>query len=113
MGQQIVANFLENPINPYIWCALGVFVGWLAGIVMKSKGAAMLGENVGVAIFGAFIGGDFIAAMLNNGVVNDSVFSYRSLLFAIAGAVTMLILLRLMRGSVGQYVNKPKPKHRL
>lgn len=113
MSWQIFVYFLENRINPYIWCALGAFVGWLAGIVMKSKGAVMLGENIGVAIFGAFIGGDFVAAMLNNGVVNDSVFSFRSLLFAVAGAATMLLLLRLMRGSVGQYVNKPKPKHRL
>jgi uncharacterized membrane protein YeaQ/YmgE (transglycosylase-associated protein family) len=104
---------LENPINPYIWCAVGAIVGWLAGVIMKSKGTVMLAENIGVAIFGAFIGGDFLAAMLNKGVINDTVFSFQSLLIAIGGAATALLLLKLMRGSVGQYVNKPKPKHRI
>ncbi len=108
-----IEYFLENLINPYIWCAVGAVVGWLAGVIMKSKGPVMLAENIGVAIFGAFIGGDFIAAMLNKGIVNDTVFSFRSLLIAVAGAATALLLLRLMRGSVGQFVNKPKPKHRL
>jgi hypothetical protein len=41
-------------------------------------------ENVAVGVFGAFIGGDFVAAMLSTGIVNDKVFSVRSLGLAIA-----------------------------
>ena len=40
-----------------------------------------------VGVFGAFIGGDFFVSMLNGGVVNDKIFSIRSLAFAVTGAV--------------------------
>ena len=59
-----------------------------------------------VGVFGAFIGGDFFVSMLNGGVVNDKIFSIRSLAFAVTGAVRcgavlMLVLLRLVRGAGG------------
>lgn len=68
---------------------------------MKSGGPTLLVENVLVGVFGAFIGGDFVVSMLNHGVVNDKIFSMRSLAFAVTGAVVMLLLLRLVRGAVG------------
>ncbi len=109
-----VGNFhLEYLINPYIWCAVGGLVGWLAGLLMKSSGTVLLLENIAVAVFGAFIGGDFIAAQLNKGIINDQDFSIRSLGIAIAGAVVMLLLLRLMRGGVGALQHsKPKSRNR-
>jgi hypothetical protein len=59
------------------------------------------------------VGGDFIVSMLNAGVVNDKDFSIRSLAFAVAGAVTMLLLLRLVRRVVGPLrAGKSKPKSR-
>ncbi|MFC5498041.1 GlsB/YeaQ/YmgE family stress response membrane protein [Caenimonas terrae] len=59
-------------------------------------------ENVLVGMFGAFIGGDFVAAMISaKGVVNDKDFRLSSLGMAIAGAVVMLVLLRIMRRAVG------------
>lgn len=58
-------------------------------------------ENVLVGMFGAFIGGDFVASMLNGGVVNDQDFTLGALGLAVASAVVMLVLLRLMRGAVG------------
>ena len=59
-------------------------------------------ENILVAVFGAFIGGDFVAAMISgSAVANDKQFRMSSLGMAIAGAVVMLIVLRLMRGAVG------------
>ena len=54
-----------------------------------------------IGVFGAFIGGDFLVAMSNGGVVNDKVFRMSSLGMAIAGAVVMLVVLRLMCGAVG------------
>lgn len=65
------------------------------------QGRVVLIENVLVGVFGAFIGGDFVVAMFNGGVVNDKVFHVSSLGMAIAGAVVMLVVLRLMRGAVG------------
>ena len=59
-------------------------------------------ENILVGTFGAFIGGDFVAAMISGStVVNDKDFRVSSLAMAIGGAVVMLVLLRLMRGAVG------------
>jgi len=75
-------------------------VGWLA---TKMAGGArpLLIENVLAGVFGAFVGGDFIVSSLNGGVVNDTDFKIGSLALAIAGAVVMLLLLKLMRKLVG------------
>jgi uncharacterized membrane protein YeaQ/YmgE (transglycosylase-associated protein family) len=101
----------SNAINPYIWCAVGAAVGFAAGLMMNSDGKTLLVENALVGVFGAFIGGDFVVAMLSPGVVNDKVFSIRSLMFAVAGAVVMLVLLRLMRSAVGPLrAGKRKPR---
>ena len=59
-------------------------------------------ENVAVGVFGAFIGGDFVASMISGSkLVNDKDFRISSLGMAIAGAVVFLIVLRVMRGAVG------------
>lgn len=93
--------FRENGINPYIWCVVGGLLGGAAGLLFKSGDRIVMIENVGVGIFGAYIGGDFIASMLNGGVINDTDFSMRSLGLAIGGSVACLALLRLMRRTVG------------
>jgi uncharacterized membrane protein YeaQ/YmgE (transglycosylase-associated protein family) len=91
----------ENRINSIIWCAVGAAAGWLAWVMAHAGGRILLIENVLVGVFGAFIGGDFIAAQLNNGVINDKDFSIRSLAIAITAAVVMLLVLRLLRRVVG------------
>ena len=59
-------------------------------------------ENILVGVFGAFIGGDFVAAMISGAaVVNDKDFRVSSLAMAVGGAVVMLLVLRMMRGAVG------------
>ncbi|HSI55696.1 MAG: GlsB/YeaQ/YmgE family stress response membrane protein [Ramlibacter sp.] len=74
-------------------------------------GRIVMIENTLVGVFGAFIGGDFVPAMLNKGVVNDKVFNAGSLAMAIAGAVVMIIVLKLMRTLVGpQHVGKSKKR---
>ncbi len=93
--------FQENGINPYIWCVVGGVVGWLATLVMGSSDKSVMVENVLVGVFGAFIGGDFLAAQLNGGVVNDKDFRIGSLGLAVGGAVVMLLMLKLMRRMVG------------
>jgi uncharacterized membrane protein YeaQ/YmgE (transglycosylase-associated protein family) len=94
-------QFQENGMNPYIWCGVGALVGWLASRVMGSGEMSVTIENVCVGVFGAFIGGDFIVAMFNGGVVDDKVFHVSSLGIAVASAVVMLLLLKLMRRVVG------------
>jgi uncharacterized membrane protein YeaQ/YmgE (transglycosylase-associated protein family) len=62
-------------------------------------------ENVLVGMFGAFIGGDFVAAQFNGGVINDKVFTLGGLALAAAGATLMLLALGLMRKVVGPMRN--------
>ena len=80
---------------------VGALLGGVAGLLYKTDDRIVIIENVGVGIFGAYIGGDFVASMLNGGVINDKDFSMRSLALAVGGAVVCLILLRLMRRTVG------------
>lgn len=94
-------NFLGNGINPYIWCVVGVAVGWLATQMMAEAGRIVLIENVLAGVFGAFIGGDFIASQFTNGVVNNKDFLISSLALSVGGAVVVLLLLKLMRRVVG------------
>ncbi len=61
-------------------------------------------ENVLVGMFGAFIGGDFVAAQFNGGVVATT-FTVPGMVMAIGGAIVILLLLRLMRKLVGPQRN--------
>ena len=110
----IAVSRLEYGINPFIWCAVGGLVGWLAATRGTGGGRIVLVEGVLVGVFGAFIGGDFVASQLNGGVVDDKVFKGSSLAMAVAGAVVMLLLLGLMRRVVGPLrAGKPKLRKRI
>jgi uncharacterized membrane protein YeaQ/YmgE (transglycosylase-associated protein family) len=86
-------------------------MGWIAALMASDAGRLLMLESVGVGIFGAFIGGDFMVAMVTSGVVDSTVFSIRALAFAVAGAALMLAMLKLMRRAVGPlHVSKPKPR---
>lgn len=97
-----VPSSRESGINPFIWCAVGALIGAAASFIVASQGRTVMIENVLVGVFGAFIGGDFVAAMISGSTVaNDKDFRMSSLGMAIAGAVLMLVVLRLMRRAVG------------
>jgi len=80
---------------------VGALVGWLAWVLAQSGGRTLLIENILVGVFGAFVGGDFLVALLNNGVVDDKVFKMGSLVYAVVAAVVMLLILKLLRHAVG------------
>jgi uncharacterized membrane protein YeaQ/YmgE (transglycosylase-associated protein family) len=61
-------------------------------------------ESILVGMFGAFIGGDFVAAQFNAGVVATT-FTVSGLVLAVAGAIVILLLLKLMRKMVGPQRN--------
>jgi uncharacterized membrane protein YeaQ/YmgE (transglycosylase-associated protein family) len=92
---------------------VGAIIGYVMGMLMSNAGRIHLIENVLVGVFGAFIGGDFVVAMMNKGIVNDKDFSVSSLAFAVTGAVVMLLILKLIRRAVGpMHVSKPKSRSR-
>jgi uncharacterized membrane protein YeaQ/YmgE (transglycosylase-associated protein family) len=107
------AHSRKTLINIFIWCGVGALVGWAMGVMMQSGGRILLIENMAVAVFGAFVGGDFVVAVLNHGVVKDKDFHISSLAFAVTGAVVMVLLLKLMRHAVGPMrAGKPKAGRR-
>ena len=65
-------------------------------------------EEVLVGVFGAFIGGEFVAAMLNAGKA-PTTFTASGLLYAVLSAVTLLALLVVMRRAVGPMRSRRKP----
>jgi uncharacterized membrane protein YeaQ/YmgE (transglycosylase-associated protein family) len=91
---------LEKCINVYIWCAIGALAGWLSSRLLSQPSRSAQVENIVVGMFGAFVGGDFIAAQFNGGVVAPE-FRISSLGLAVLGAVIMLGLLQWMRKAVG------------
>jgi uncharacterized membrane protein YeaQ/YmgE (transglycosylase-associated protein family) len=87
-------------INFYIWIAIGVAAGFLVGTMTGSRLAITRIEDVLVGVFGAFIGGEFVASAFTTGQPPGT-FTMLALVCAVVGALLMLVLLKLMRGAVG------------
>jgi len=86
---------------------VGIVLGGIACFLANTREKIVILENLGVGMFGAYIGGDFVAAILSGGKTNDTVFSVGSLGLAVGAAVVALGLLRAMRRAVGpQHVTK-------
>lgn len=91
---------------------VGAVLGGLACVLMKVSEKIIIIETVGVAVFGAYIGGDFVASLLSHGATNDKDFSAGSLGLAVAGGVVALLVLRLMRKMVGPQHTPKGPRRR-
>ncbi len=74
--------------------------GWLVTRLMDAPARSVQIENILIGMFGAFIGGEAVSAKISGAAVATG-FHFSSLLLAIAGAVVMLLLLKLMRSAVG------------
>ncbi len=77
--------------NILIFLLIGLVAGWLAGLITRGYGFGLLG-NILVGVIGAFIGG-FIFPLLGlsaSGFIGQ-------VLFALGGAVLLLIIITLIR----------------
>src|SRR5437660_8308142 len=75
---------------------VGIIAGWLAGKVVRGAGFGILGDLL-IGIVGAFIGNWLLPKVgihLGTGVVS-------AIVNATIGAILLLLVLRLLRGSVG------------
>jgi uncharacterized membrane protein YeaQ/YmgE (transglycosylase-associated protein family) len=87
-------------MNPVIWCAVGAIVGWLASVAMPVPGLVTRIETVLVGVFGAFIGGEFVAHYVGASTPTSG-FTASAFLLAVGGAIALLALLGVMRKAVG------------
>ncbi len=90
---------------------MGAVIGWLSGRAQTTPSHALTLENVGVGIFGAFLGGEFVTDMLRGATVAEDNCQFSSLMLAVAGAVVFVVLLKLMHRMVGP-MKKNKSRRR-
>jgi uncharacterized membrane protein YeaQ/YmgE (transglycosylase-associated protein family) len=69
--------------------------------MMAGSGRVVMIENVLVGVFGAFIGGEFLAAVTGMVGPKDTSFHFSALMLAAVTALALLLVLKLMRGAVG------------
>jgi len=74
----------------------GAVVGWIAGLIMKSRKTLIM--NIICGIVGSFVGG-FIASLLGFGDFGGTFsFNIVNILIAIGGACLVIFVVRLVRG---------------
>lgn len=76
------------------WIVLGLIAGLLARLVMPGAVPGGIIVTILVGIVGGLVGG-WLGTQMNLGTVND--FSVHSVLLAFAGAVVVLLILRLVQ----------------
>ena len=84
-------------MNILLWIIFGGVAGWLGSLIVSGSGLGLLG-NIIVGIVGAFIGG-FIADRVGIGNKSpgaDRPTSVASFIWAVVGAVILLVILNLI-----------------
>jgi uncharacterized membrane protein YeaQ/YmgE (transglycosylase-associated protein family) len=84
-------------MNILLWIIFGGIAGWLASIIVGDDQSFGIVGNVVIGVIGAFIGGyiaDLIGASSKPGVERPT--SVLSFVFAVIGAVVLLLVLNLL-----------------
>jgi uncharacterized membrane protein YeaQ/YmgE (transglycosylase-associated protein family) len=77
------------------WVVLGLIAGFISSLIVNRRGEGMLLDIV-LGIVGAVVGGWIMTAIGGEGVTG---FNLRSILVAIGGAIVVLVILHLVRGT--------------
>jgi uncharacterized membrane protein YeaQ/YmgE (transglycosylase-associated protein family) len=78
------------------WIVLGLVAGWLAGMIMSGSGYGIIGDIV-LGILGAMVGGWVTSLLLHEDVTMG--LNLPSVLIAVIGAIVLIGISRLFRGS--------------
>lgn len=84
-------------MNILLWIVFGGLAGWIGSLLVAGSGLGLIG-NIVVGIVGAFIGG-FIADRVGVGNQSkgaDRPTSIASFIWAVVGAVVLLLILNLI-----------------
>lgn len=77
-----------DPMNTFWFLLIGLFAGWLAGIIMKGKGFGLVGNFI-VGVTGALLGG-FIFSLLG-------IKLFGTLVTALIGAIVLIWLIDVIK----------------
>lgn len=80
-------------MNILLWIIFGALAGWIASVIMGTRGQGVLVDIV-LGIVGAFLGGWLFNQFGAQGVTG---FNLPSLLVAIVGAIVIIAIARLFR----------------
>lgn len=86
-------------MNIIVWLIMGGLIGWAASIFMGTDGRQGIILNVVVGIVGAVLGGWLLSGLFSSGSINQGDFSVSGLIVSFLGAVILLFLVKLVRGS--------------
>jgi uncharacterized membrane protein YeaQ/YmgE (transglycosylase-associated protein family) len=86
-------------MNVIIWLVVGGLIGWVASMVMGTNDRQGIILNIIVGIVGAFLGGWLLSGMFGTSTINAGNFSVGSLLLSFLGAVILIALVKLVRGT--------------
>ena len=78
------------------WIVVGLIAGWLAGMVMRGGGYGLIGDII-VGVVGGLLGGWIATSLLHIGAGMSGI-NLESILVAFAGAIVLLVLLRILGG---------------
>ncbi len=81
-------------MNIILWIIFGALVGWIASIIMKSPGGALM--DIIVGIIGAVLGGWIMTFFGQPGVTGFNLWSF---IVALIGAIVLIWIVRAVRGT--------------
>jgi len=82
-------------ITILLWLLFGALVGWIAGVIMKSRSSLL--RNIILGIIGSFVGG-FIASLLGIGSIGAGYsFNIANIIISVAGACLVIFLARIIK----------------
>ncbi len=76
------------------WIVVGLIAGFLAGLVVKGGGFGLIGDII-VGVVGGMLGGWLAGSVFHVGDITG--INLPSILIAFAGAVILLLIIRLIR----------------
>jgi uncharacterized membrane protein YeaQ/YmgE (transglycosylase-associated protein family) len=89
----------KNVMNILIWLVVGGLIGWVASMIMGTDGRQGVMLNVVVGIVGALIGGWLFGGVFGTSTINEGNLSISGLLVALVGAIVLIAVVKLFRGS--------------
>jgi len=84
-------------MNFLLWIIIGGIIGWIASMIMKTDAQQGILLNIVVGVVGAFLAGMLLSPLFGTNTINQSNFSFPSLLISLVGAVVLLAIVNLFR----------------